>query len=227
MNHLKSIFGIIWLTVLICIIFYTYNYGNQNDLTFVETLYHFIDYLKSFISGAGLWAVALYVLIYTIRPLVFFPTSILTPLSAVLFGPLAAWVYTYIGENLSASVAFFTARYFGQKHTSRFNIFKKINKITDEAPLMTVLFLRLVPLFPFDIVNFGMGITNIRYKWYLIGTLLGVIPGLTAYIFLGASITEPRLLIPTIILFIILSTIAWFVKKNSKLIQKITKSKKI
>ena len=224
MKYLKILFGVIWLIVLTYVVFLTYRHGVQNDLTITETFQQVITYLQEVIVGAGIWAVFLYVLIYTIRPLVFFPTSILTPLSAVLFGPFAAWIYTYIGENLSASVAFFTARYFGQKHTKKFNIFGKINKITDEAPLMTVLFLRLVPLFPFDVVNFGMGITCIRYKWYLIGTLLGVIPGLTAYIFLGASITEPKLLIPTIIAFAILSSIAYIMKKKSVLIKKLSKA---
>ena len=225
MNTIKIIFGSIWLTMLISLGILLISYSLAHSLTYLEVIKLTVTEVQNFIQSVGLLAPVLYIVIYTIRPFIFFPTSILTPLSAVLFGPVAAWAYTYIGENLSATVAFFTARFFGLGKFKNLKIFKKINAIVEEAPLVTVLSLRLVPLFPFDFVNYGMGITRIPYRLYFVGTLLGVIPGLTAYIFLGASLTEPRFFIPTIALFIILISIAYVIKKNNSIIKRIQKQK--
>ena len=120
-------------------------------------------------------------------------------------------------------MAFFVGRYFGGGVTEKFKILKKLDGSISESPFITVLFLRMVPLFPFDFVNFGLGVTKISFRWYILGTLLGVIPGLTAYIFLGTSITNPIFLIPTIIFFVILISTSWYIKKRSSLAKKLKK----
>ena len=107
--------------------------------------------------------------------------------------------------------------------SEKFKILKKLDGSISESPFITVLFLRMVPLFPFDFVNFGLGVTKISFRWYILGTLLGVIPGLTAYIFLGTSITNPVFLIPTIIFFAILIGTSWYIKKRSSLAKKLKK----
>jgi len=134
----------------------------------------------------------------------------MTPLSAVLFGPFIGWIYTYIGENLSATVAFFAARYFGRNFVKENeNAFiQKYDKKLKTNGFETVLILRLIPLFPFDFVNYASGLSSIKYRHYIFATLLGVIPGLTAYIFLGGSLTNPYLIIPTIFLFSIITFLA-------------------
>ena len=158
----------------------------------------------------------IYILIYIIRPLIFFPTSILTPLSAVVFGPFLGWIYTFIGENIAASVAFLVARYFGGDLLSRFKKLKLLDEELKEHGLRTVIFLRLVPLFPFDIVNFGLGLTSVSFRKYVIGTAVGVLPGLTAYIFLGASLLSGMYIIPTLGIFLLLSILAHYMRKNNK-----------
>lgn len=134
----------------------------------------------------------------------------MTPLSAVLFGPVMGWIYTYIGENLSATVAFFAARYFGRNFVkeNENSFIKKYDEKLRCCGFETVLMLRLIPLFPFDFVNYASGLSAIRYRSYIGATLLGVIPGLTAYIFLGGSLANPYLLIPTVVLFAFISWVA-------------------
>ncbi len=162
----------------------------------------------------------IYIIIYTLRPLVFFPTSILTPLSSAVFGPLLGWIYTYIGENIAASVAFFVARYLGGDVVSRFKRLERIDTELQEHGLRTVIFLRLVPLFPFDSVNFGLGLTSVSWRQYALGTAIGVIPGLTAYIFLGASLFSGMYIIPTILGFLVLSLLASLLRKRNKAVIK-------
>lgn len=180
--------------------------------------------LREYFMMLGPWAFLAYVLAYTLRAVVFFPTSIMTPLSALLFGPVYGWMLTYVGETLSATVAFFIARYFGKDlHLEKTDgstpgkfaqFILKYKGGLESNGFQTVLFLRLVPLFPFDFVNYGCGLTKIPYRTYLIATLIGVIPGLTAYIFLGGSFMNPYLIIPTILGFIGLSLLARFFKKR-------------
>jgi len=181
--------------------------------------------LREYFMMVGPWAFLIYIVAYSLRAVVFFPTSIMTPLSALLFGPVYGWILTYIGETLSATVAFFIAKYFGssvsaalEKTSDKPNPFQtfiqKYKHELEKNGFQTVLFLRMVPLFPFDFVNYACGLTNIKYRTYLIATLIGVIPGLTAYIFLGSSLMNPYLLIPTAAAFIVLSLLARYFKKR-------------
>lgn len=167
-----------------------------------------IETIQQTVAGFGWWAALIYIAAYTLRPLVFFPTSIMTPASVLLFGdPLVAWLVTYIGENFSANLAFFVARYFGRNFVAAHEnaMLKKFDRQLTENGFATLLFLRLVPLFPFDFVNYLSGLSGIRHRDYLLGTALGVIPGLTAYILAGASIfSNPWYLVPTIMAFLLL-----------------------
>ncbi|MCB9810708.1 MAG: TVP38/TMEM64 family protein [Candidatus Nomurabacteria bacterium] len=201
--NIKNILGALWILIILAAIYYYLSHGIS------------IETIQSNLAGLGWWSGLVFILAYTIRPLVFFPASIMTPLSAVLFGPVMGWVYTYIGENLSATVAFFTARYFGRNFVKENqNAFiKKYDEKLRCCGFETVLTLRLIPLFPFDFVNYASGLSAIRYSSYIGATLLGVIPGLTAYIFLGGSLMNPYLIIPTVILF---GLIAWFVHRHHK-----------
>ncbi len=200
---LKNILGGLWVIVIVFAIYYYFT----TEIS--------IENIRTYLDGLGAWAALAFILAYTVRPLVFFPASIMTPLSAVLFGPLLGWIYTYIGENLSATVAFFTGRYFGRKFIKeRENDF--IRKYDDKLKnhgFETVLILRLMPWFPFDFVNYASGLSAISYRSYICATLLGVIPGLTAYILLGGSLMNPYLLIPTIIIF---GLIFWLTRRYNQ-----------
>ena len=191
----KKLLFILWLLIVIFFVIFF----NQRGIT--------LEILQSYILKFGVWSILIYMFAYTIRPLVFFPTSIMTPLAAILFGPFLGWIAAYIGENFSANFAFVIARYFGRdfiKNNSN-GFLKKYDKKLSTKGFETVVFLRLVPLFPFDFVNYSSGLSGVKHRDYFIATALGVIPGMTAYIFLGASFaTDPLFIIPTILLFAIL-----------------------
>lgn len=208
---LKNILGALWIIAILGAIYYYITVGVS------------VDDIRGYLGGLGIWSGVAFIIAYTVRPLVFFPTSIMTPLSAVLFGPVMGWIYTYIGENLSATVAFFAARYFGRNFVKENeNAFiKKYDEKLRCCGFETVFMLRLIPLFPFDFVNYASGLSAIKYRSYISAILLGVIPGLTAYIFLGGSLTNPYLLIPTIILFVLISWIAH--RHHKKQIPEVTK----
>ncbi len=215
LQHYKKALGIIWFGLLCALGVFIYSYVSMYDMSFKDFLLMVREDIKGLLMAHMVLAPLVYIIIYIVRPLVFLPTSILTPLSSAVFGPLLGWIYTFIGENIAASVAFLVARYFGGDQVKKFKKLALIETELKEHGLRTVIFLRLVPLFPFDVVNFGLGFTSIKWREYVIGTALGVIPGLTAYIFLGASLFSGMYIIPTITLFIVLSLLAHYLRKKN------------
>lgn len=217
---IKKILLSIWIVVIALTAYYLYTHHITPTL------------LRGYFAQLGPWAILIYIIAYTIRPIVFFPSSIMTPLSALLFGPYLGWIFTYIGETFSATVAFFIAKYFGKDLIAKFekqnqekggkttaNFILKYKERLEKNGFETVIFLRLVPLFPFDFVNYACGLSDISYRTYLIATMIGVIPGLTAYIFLGGSLMNPYFILPTIILFVLLTVLARYLrKKRSELV---------
>ncbi len=198
---MKKILLIVWIILISFTAYYLYTHHVTPEI------------LRDYFMMLGPWAFVIYILAYTVRPIVFFPASLMTPLAALLFGPIYGWALAYVGAILSATVAFLIGRYFGKKLKFTGFIQKYKEKLENNG-FETVLFLRLVPLFPFDFVNYACGLSNIKYRTYLIGSLIGIIPGLTAYIFLGGSLANPYLIIPTIIAFIGLSLGARYLKKK-------------
>ena len=147
------------------------------------------ELLQTQLEKFGFWQAGLvYIVIYTIRPLVLFPAAILTLISGAIFGPVWGIIFTIIGENLSANVAFFAARWLGRQwvsdHESQ-NLKKWEQQLKDNG-FLTVLTLRLIML-PFDAVNYGCGLTSVRHRDYALGTFIGILPGLVSFVLAGAS----------------------------------------
>jgi uncharacterized membrane protein YdjX (TVP38/TMEM64 family) len=143
------------------------------------------DWLLEF--GVGK-AALLYVFIYAIRPLTFFPATLLTMASGLVFGPGLGIAFTVVGENLSANVAFLVARYFARDWVAAHEaapILKWEQRLRENG-LVTVLILRLIYL-PFDGVNYACGLTSMRQRDFAIGTFFGILPGLVAFVLLGSS----------------------------------------
>ena len=151
--------------------------------------------LKATVDSYGSFGPLVYILFYIIASFIFVPGTPLTLAGGALFGPFYGTIYTVIGATLGAGLAFFFVRIFGgelfKKRTegvgSRLASYdEKISK----NGLATVLFLRLVPLFPFNGLNFAFGLTHVKAKDYLLGTFLGIIPGTFAFVYFGDSLAS-------------------------------------
>lgn len=176
---LKWLLGTLWgLLLLTAIIFWL-----QSGLPLQEVPYWLEVQLERF----GLWRAALlYILIYALRPFLLFPATLLTVSSGLLFGPWLGILFTIIGENASANVAFSVSRWFGRdwvKQKTELSLQKWEQRLAENG-LVTVLILRLIML-PFDAVNYGCGLTAVRHRDYAIGTFIGILPALIAFVLLG------------------------------------------
>ncbi|MBI2411716.1 MAG: TVP38/TMEM64 family protein [Deltaproteobacteria bacterium] len=151
------------------------------------------DKLRSWIDGFGVWGPLIYMLIYAIAPSFMMPGLPLTVIGGILFGPLWGTVYVLIGATIGASIAFLIARYMGRAWVEGFvkgGRFKDLDEKVQKQGWKIVAFTRLIPLFPFNFLNYAFGLTNVRFSHYVIATFIFMAPGAAAYVIFSSSILD-------------------------------------
>ncbi len=175
-NYAKVAGLLFWATLLIGFFWYK----TTNQLTFLE--------MAKTIGSAEetKWAPLVFIIVYALRPLIFFPATLLTILAGVLFGPIYGIIYTIVGENMSANLAYWVGRFFGGDVKLPEGIVKHLRATAQENSFTTVLIARFIYL-PFDLTNYASGILKVSWPSYFLATLIGIMPGLTTFVLLGAS----------------------------------------
>lgn len=143
--------------------------------------------LKEIVDAAGIWAPFLFMLIYILLTIIAFPVTLLTIASGGIFGPWLGAFYSLTGATIGATAAFILGRYIFRdtvQHKSG-KLLKKIIKGVNDEGWQFVAFVRLVPLFPFNIVNFLFGLTSIRIAPYFLTSYICMLPGAIAYAYIG------------------------------------------
>lgn len=147
---------------------------------------------KEWVKALGFWSPAIYIAVYILRPLIFFPASILSATAGIIWGPALGFFYLQIAANLSSAAEFLIARYFARDLIEKYLKGKFSNldaKIRDNG-FLTVLLIRLVPNVAWDIQNFGLGLTKVKPRDYFLATFIGIMPGSFAFVFFGASLIK-------------------------------------
>jgi uncharacterized membrane protein YdjX (TVP38/TMEM64 family) len=145
--------------------------------------------LDSIESHGPVPARLIYIAVYIVGTVVLVPGTVLSFAGAVLFGAYEGTLYTWIGATIGATLAFLLSRQLGrdfveQLFGGRFAAFD--SRIRDHG-FMGLLIIRLLPIFPFNAVNFGCGLTGIRLRDYVFATGIGIVPGTFVYQFLFAK----------------------------------------
>lgn len=149
--------------------------------------------LEEVIHAAGVAAPIAFVVLYMILTIALVPGSVPSIAAGALFG--AAWgtVLTVLGATLGATGGFLIARRFGRaplraRTGSRFH---RLDAFIARRGFLGVLYVRLVPIFPFNAVNYAFGLTGVSTREYVAGTALGIVPGTVAFVALGSSLHDP------------------------------------
>ncbi len=147
--------------------------------------------LSRFLESAGLWAPAVFIIIYAAGVCLFVPGTLLTGLGAAIFGAYYGFVYVWVGAMIGASAAFLIGRTLGREFAASLigNKLKKYDDAIERNGFATVLYLRLI-YFPFTPMNFGMGLTKVHFWDYCFGTALGIIVGTFIFTFFIGTIKE-------------------------------------
>ncbi len=149
--------------------------------------------ILNWLKSAKFISPLLYVLFYSIAPSVFFPSLLLTIIAGVIWGPFWGVVFAITGATIGCSVPFLLSRYiFYDTVKKSFGIkrWEKLSNLVKKDGWKVVLFTRLVPIFPFPVLNYLFGITPVSFSHYVSTSLLGMLPACIAYVYFGSSIFE-------------------------------------
>ncbi len=140
------------------------------------------------INQLGWIAPFVFVLAYIVITVAFLPASVVTLGAGATFGPVLGPIYVFIGAMLGATAAFligrFVARDWIAKKVEDKPFFKALDNAIAEEGLKLIFLIRLSPAFPFNLLNYALGLTKVSFKDYVIGTT-GIIPGTIMYVYLG------------------------------------------
>ena len=150
-----------------------------------EGLQETLDVLR-----ASTAAPVLYVVAYAVATAIALPGSILTIVGGAVFGFGWGAVLVTIGANVGANAAFALARGLGRDGIERLfgTRLAGLDRATADHGFMGLLVLRLIPLVPFNALNFGSGLTALRWRDYALATVIGILPGTLVYTFFADAL---------------------------------------
>ncbi|SIS45312.1 TVP38/TMEM64 family protein [Salimicrobium flavidum] len=160
--------------------------------------------IRDFVLSFGWWGPFVFLLIYIIGPLVFFPTSVLSLGAGLAFGVWPGVIYIIAGATGAATTGYVLARVFGTSvvKMDNFSWSEKLFDQMNKRGFLYIFVLRLIPIVSFDLLSYAGGIAKVKFKSFLIATVLGMIPGTFAYSFLGASIASGNMITIVIAVFV-------------------------
>ena len=176
----KAAILVAFIAVAICVVRFT----PVKDYLTAETLGRLLD-------RAGIWAPVAFILVYAVGVCLFVPGTLITAIGAAIFGPYWGFLYVWVGAMLGASTAFFAGRGLGREFAASLvgDRLRKYDDAIERNGFATVLYLRLV-YFPFTPMNFGMGLTKVRFRDYFFGTGLGIIVGTFIFTFFVGTVKQ-------------------------------------
>jgi uncharacterized membrane protein YdjX (TVP38/TMEM64 family)/rhodanese-related sulfurtransferase len=143
--------------------------------------------LDTWLGSLGLWAPFGYIILYALATVAFFPGAIFSLAGGALFGPVWGSIWNLTGATLDATLAFLVARYLAGDWVARkaARMLKRLVDGVDTEGWRFVAFVPLVPLFPFNLSNYVLGLTCIPFHHYVLATFVCMAPWAVAYTWLG------------------------------------------
>lgn len=142
------------------------------------------------IASLGPWGPVLFVVAYVLSTVLFIPGSVLTLGAGAVFGVVWGSVYVSIGANLGAAAAFLVGRYFARawvaKKIAGNATFAAIDGAVATEGWKIVVLTRLSPVFPFTLLNYAFGLTQVRFRDYVLASWIGMVPGTVMYVYIGS-----------------------------------------
>ncbi len=150
--------------------------------------------LRGWIAGLGAWGPVVYVLLYALATTLAVPASLLTVAAGALFGSVVGVAVVIVGATLGASGAFALARWFARDAVARWlgasPRFQRLDALTERHGAIIVALTRLVPIFPFNLLNYGFGLTRVRFATYVLWSFLCMLPGTVLYVVGADAVTR-------------------------------------
>jgi uncharacterized membrane protein YdjX (TVP38/TMEM64 family) len=144
--------------------------------------------VRTAVKAAGLWAPLVFVLLQGMITVAPVPRTVFTVAAGVLFGGIGGVLLAVAGTSLAAAVAFWLVRLLGGRFVHRHadhRVMTWVRARLERSSLLAMVSLRLVPAVPFAAMNYASALAGVRFTPYLLGTVLGVLPGTIGIVVLG------------------------------------------
>src|SRR5271167_4896129 len=149
--------------------------------------------VKAQVVEWGAWGPVVYMLLYAVGPSFLVPGAVMTIAGGMAFGAMWGSVYSLIGGDIGALIAFAAGRFLGKSFVERVvgeRFHSMLNRIAKHG-FQIILYLRFVPLIPYNALNLLAGASPITFRDYFWATMIGMIPGPILYAFLGNEMWHP------------------------------------
>ncbi|NJL64451.1 MAG: TVP38/TMEM64 family protein [Methylacidiphilales bacterium] len=175
------------LTTVVIFVALTIIFAKQ--LNIQELLHKSLIWVKNL----GSLGVIAFIIIYNLATILFIPGSVLTLGGGAIFGVFRGSIYVFTAATIGATFAFLMGRYLSRDRISRllekYPKFQAVDRAVAREGLKIVFLTRLSPLFPFNLLNYAFGITQVSIKDYILGSM-GMIPGTVMYVYIGSLTTD-------------------------------------
>ena len=145
-----------------------------------------INDLREWVAAQGIMGPVIFAGIYALATVLAVPGSALTIMAGALFGSIVGVSTVITGATLGASLCFLISRYFARdwimSMLSRSDKFEKLDELTEKNEAAIVAITRLIPIFPFNLLNYGFGLTKVPFKTYVLWSALCMLPGTILYV---------------------------------------------
>lgn len=210
-NKLRHFIFFALLSAMVLSLFGYSFFGNELSIEEMQTLSH----------SLGIWLPVIFIAFYAIAS-VFIPITPLMAIAGIIFGFKYGMLYVSIGGLISAFITFYAARILGRDivetflHKRFLRAVEKYDEKIEERGIATVTILRITPIMPFNILNFLLGISRVRGRDYIIGTILGLIPSNLITVYFGNLVFKyiDVRLIAAFLAAAIITTTLWAIYKN-------------
>ncbi|MEO8198575.1 MAG: TVP38/TMEM64 family protein, partial [Thermoanaerobaculia bacterium] len=150
--------------------------------------------LRVWIESLGAWGPIAYALIYGVATALAVPASVLTVAAGAIFGSVVGVAVVSVGATLGATLAFLLARSFARGAVERWladnERFAKLDAMVEKHGAIVVAITRLVPIFPFNLLNYGFGLTKVGLGTYVFWSWLCMLPGTVLYVVGADAVTR-------------------------------------
>ena len=153
-----------------------------------------IGELRGWIEGLGPWGPLVFLLLYVVAVVLMMPASALTLAAGALFGSVLGVAVVSVAATLGAGLSFLISRYFARSAVSDWlsqsEKFQRLDQMTEKHGAIMVALTRLVPIFPFSLLNYGFGLTRVPFRTYLFWSWLCMLPGTLLYVVGADALTK-------------------------------------
>ncbi|HXO20309.1 MAG TPA: TVP38/TMEM64 family protein [Thermoanaerobaculia bacterium] len=150
----------------------------------------YVPRFAEWVAGLGLWGPLVFIAGYAVATVAFVPGALLTLAAGAIFGLVRGTLYTFVGATIGAAAAFLVARYAAraaiERKTAGNPRFQAIDRAVSKEGFKVVALLRLSPIFPFNLLNYALGLTQVRFLDYFLGSI-AMLPGTLLYVYYGKA----------------------------------------